>query len=199
MNPRPPQPIGYCIGWVEASSDGDLSEASSGTTSVYGKPDCPLDIKSSHIGDLEIASCEVPLFLAGRRHWGRGIVLAGRLLIFLRDAPSQRLHEVDDPVRRRKGRLLLPQEPRRFGLQVNQERLLVGPGTIPVNVMHRIVNASYDVSPTSSTTQLHATGEFLPCAENARMMYLHALFSTGLGIKLPGYFSAQQSVVAFAL
>jgi hypothetical protein len=29
--------------------------------------------------------------------------------------------------------------------------------------------------------------------------YLHALFSTGLGIKLPGHFSAQRSVVAFAL
>ena len=58
-------------------------------------------------------------------------MLAERLLIcrdaslILRDAPPQRLHEVDEPARRRKGRLLLADGARLFRLEVSQQRLFV--------------------------------------------------------------------------
>src|SRR5712672_2918196 len=67
---------------------------------------------------------------AGQRRDG-SIVLAGRFLIWrdasliLCDAPSQRVHEVDEPAWRRKDRFLLPNGARLFRLEVSQECLLV--------------------------------------------------------------------------
>src|SRR5712671_4394132 len=61
---------------------------------------------------------------ADGRHGGRGVALA-RWLLILRDASPQRLHEIDEPARRRKGSLLLADGARHFRLEVSQQRFFV--------------------------------------------------------------------------